>query len=352
MIQRKLIQRIFLAILGLSFGSTVLAQKAEPQADYPVQPLTEFQVQDLPIAELVTNLDVVYAQEHFWTGIHLSPVDAALRAQLELAEDQGVVVSSIEAGSPAEDAGLEPHDLLLTVNGHPVADTDSFVERIQEGEDSATVVLLRGGKELSIEMTPRHRQWDVVTYLVDDQYRIGVALADVDESLRSQLGLPDERGLVVTDVHVESPAAEAGIEVHDILVEFGGKPLAVAEDLTSQIQEVGDRPATMVLVRRGEELRIRVTPAEQSGGTNYLSWIEADVLGFHYLNLDAATGEVIGDLTLDEPQQLGTEQQLEQLIQEMQDLTERMEALQSLIQSEAGGSAEVEEAAGGAGDDE
>jgi S1-C subfamily serine protease len=53
---------------------------------------------------------------------------------------------------------------------------------------------------------------------------IGVTVAPADDTLRSQLRLPAKRGLVVTKVESDAPAAKAGLLVSDVLVEFGGKP--------------------------------------------------------------------------------------------------------------------------------
>lgn len=300
-----------------------------------------------PIAELVVELDdVVFAQERFWTGLQVSPVDPALRAQLDIPEDQGVVVSGVESGSPAEEAGIKVYDVLLTFDGAAVTDAESLLAKQQEaGEGPEQVVLLRGGKRISLELTPRQRQWNVVTYVSGDQFRIGVRVAEADDALRSQLGLSEGQGLVVTEAVEESPAAEVGIRQHDILLEFGGKPLKTAEDLTSQVQEVGDHAATMEFIRKGERQSVRVTPERQSVLANLVEWnVDREVLTPMVVDVQAAVEPLLRETA---------EEQLQNLIREMESLTARMEALQRSLRSPeegaaGGGEAEPE---GGSGED-
>lgn len=307
-------------MLGISLaGRPVSAQDAGPGNV----------IQEVESGQFLTEL--VIAQENLWTGLQLAPVDPALRSQLDLADEEGIVVVSVDSDSPADEAGIQAHDVLLTVGGEPVQDEATLRERIggTDGE-AVSVVLLRGGKRLTVELTPRPRAWDLVTYVMGSQYRIGVRVAEVDESLRSQLGLSEGRGLVVTELIEESPAAKAGIELHDILLEFGGKPLRTTDDLTTQVQEVGDRAATMELIRKGERQSVRVTPEREQP---LVSFVES--VNFTPIDVLLPTIDGVVELVVEPSQDETAEAQLQQLIREMEVLTERMEALQQSLRSPA-----------------
>ncbi len=88
-------------------------------------------------------------------GLSGSTVEAALRAQLDVAEDEGLLVESIEAGSAAESWGFQKHDLVLTVDGQPVdtvADFRRAVESLDEGETAVARIVRRGQRtEVRIE---------------------------------------------------------------------------------------------------------------------------------------------------------------------------------------------------------
>lgn len=105
------------------------------------------------------------------------------------------------------------------------------------------------------------------------KYMIGISCSTVSDELRAHLDLEDEVGLVVSgDPSDGSPAAEAGIEKHDILVYADQDELRSIEDLVEAVQKAGeeDREISLTLVRRGKEIGVDVKPAErkQQGGAN------------------------------------------------------------------------------------
>lgn len=88
----------------------------------------------------------------------------------------------------------------------------------------------------------------------------GLALEAVDASVRAQLKLPEDRGLVATTVRPQGPAWEAGVREQDILLTLGDSPLAKPEDLESKLKDAGDRPAALTLLRKGQPLTLTVQP--------------------------------------------------------------------------------------------
>jgi membrane-associated protease RseP (regulator of RpoE activity) len=216
-------------------------------------------------------LDTEFLFASPWLGVETAPADEALRSQLALPEGQGLVVRSVEAPSPAEKAGLEPNDVILTVDGQPVATPDDLRKQIADkAEKAVSVVLLRGGKRITIEVTPKFGQNLLLDLVNMRKFWLGVTAAQADETLRAQLRLKEKRGLVVTAVEPDSPAAKAGLKPHDLLLEFGGKPLATVEDLQSQVNDVGEKPAGMKLLRGGESITIEVTPAARNPRLNVI----------------------------------------------------------------------------------
>ena len=78
-------------------------------------------------------------------GALLSPVDESLRAQLDIPENQGAVVSKVAAGSVAEALGLRKNDVLLEVDGRKIASPDAAKGAMTK--DSTLLVLRKGKKE-------------------------------------------------------------------------------------------------------------------------------------------------------------------------------------------------------------
>jgi membrane-associated protease RseP (regulator of RpoE activity) len=201
-------------------------------------------------------------------GVEVAPVEAALRAQLGIEENSGVVVTSVAPDSAAAQGGLQAHDLVLTINGEAIAGTEKFHEIIvTEQGKPVSLGLVRQGLPRTLEITLAATPvYELVTSnlllfdAADSRYRIGVTLSEADDTLRSQLRLAAGEGLVVTDVVADSPAAGAGIKPHDVLVKLDGKRLSSVENINAQIQEVADRTVTLAYVRGGQELACEITP--------------------------------------------------------------------------------------------
>lgn len=91
------------------------------------------------------------AQRHPRLGVIVEPLHPALRDQLSVADDQGVLVREVVPDSPAAKVGIKPHDILLEIGGKAVpADPEAFVRLVRElpaGKVGKVVVLRKGKKE-------------------------------------------------------------------------------------------------------------------------------------------------------------------------------------------------------------
>ncbi|MBI1899967.1 MAG: PDZ domain-containing protein [Planctomycetia bacterium] len=306
-------------------------------AQEPPQPKVDVRFEKQPEFSTVV-LDTGFIDASPWLGAETAPADDALRSQLALPGGQGLVVRSVEVGSPAEKAGLEPHDVILTVGGEPVATPEALRQQIADKADKAVpVVVLRGGKRITIEVTPkRAREWEVEVFH-GGKFWIGVTAAEADETLRAQLRLKEKCGLVVTAVEPDSPAGKAGIKPHDLLLEFGGKPLATVEDLQSQVNEVGEKPANMKLLRGGETMTIEITPAARSLRFNSI----VELREVHdSIRFDVVGVPLLGELKIENQAPKDVNQQLAELTELVKKLTEKIDSLERAVKAPAAPSKE------------
>ena len=94
----------------------------------------------------------------YFLGVPVTPVDDTLRIHLRLPVHSGLVVTEVVAGSPAEKAGVKPHDVLLELGGKALTSTEVLIEQIQAAKDKPTpVALLRAGRRMMIDVTPEKR---------------------------------------------------------------------------------------------------------------------------------------------------------------------------------------------------
>jgi membrane-associated protease RseP (regulator of RpoE activity) len=203
-------------------------------------------------------------------GVEVAGVESPLRAHLDLNENVGVLVTNVPNDSEAAKAGLKQHDVIVRLNEETIEGPQKFNDLIgaQQGKE-AKLHILRQGKPAALSITlPNTPVYQLANSyyggfsynIVDNQYRIGVTLAQADDALRSQLRLAKGEGLVVTEIVADGPAAKAGLKQHDVLTQLDGKRLTTVEDCNAQIQEIKDRKVSLTVVRSGKESSIELAP--------------------------------------------------------------------------------------------
>lgn len=95
------------------------------------------------------------AKDRGWLGVSIATVPKALAAQLDT-EDQGILIVNVASDSPADLAGFEAHDIILTVDGEDVVGGVGPAVDLIKGHkpgDNVQVVILRDGQERTLEVT-------------------------------------------------------------------------------------------------------------------------------------------------------------------------------------------------------
>jgi serine protease Do len=110
---------------------------------------------------------------------------------------------------------------------------------------------------------PANLVMEVVEDLREDGYVtrgwLGVMIQGLDADLAAALGLDQPRGALVSGITPDSPAAQAGFEQGDLILEFDGQPIESVRDLTGQVARTAPGTAASVLVlRNGAEETLTV----------------------------------------------------------------------------------------------
>lgn len=205
------------------------------------------------------------------TGAVLLQADSAVKTQLGLPDDRGLVVVHLAPMGPAAQVGLQPNDILLELGDKPLNKTEDvllILEQVPETEKSIDLKLLRSGKPLKIAVRPVRKVLLGSAETPKTEYYIGTPATPIDETLRAHLDLPEGVGLVISDEIVpESPAAKAGLKKNDILLKFGDDELKGVESLVAAIQKTQGKTTTVVYLRKGEKLTAEITPAVRKDET-------------------------------------------------------------------------------------
>ena len=181
-------------------------------------------------------------------GVGIQPITPELAKSLELKETRGVLVGSVEAGGPADKAGIKVEDIITAVGGTRVDDPNALRNRVAAsapGSDVA-ITVLRGGHELQLHAK--------LIELKDDAAG-APSEGGGKETGTGQLGVTVEPrrngpGVVVTEVEPGSPAAEAGLQPEDVILEVNRQAVKSGADLRAGVKSSGSKP-TLLLVSHG-----------------------------------------------------------------------------------------------------
>jgi membrane-associated protease RseP (regulator of RpoE activity) len=152
-----------------------------------------------------------------WIGVHAEPIDDAIKAQLNL-EDR-LIVRAVMPDSPAAKGGLKPHDILLKFGDREIRNLDELLKAVSDNDGKAIkLVVLRAGKESTLDIQPTERPADVRETNSPDRLPVVRALEDwlrepreerlpfVGPGLRYELNaLPGNLSITVTK-HNDEPA--------------------------------------------------------------------------------------------------------------------------------------------------
>ena len=180
-------------------------------------------------------------------GVVVQEVNQDLADSFGLKKPQGALVNSVEKGGPAEKAGLEPGDVILSFDGKTVdrsGDLPLLVTDVKPGQ-RARVEVVRKGANKSIDVTVGEMKEPKVA--ADDREgaapgRLGLAVRPLEADEARAAGV--KSGVVVEAVN--GPAARAGIQQGDVILAINGAPVKGVEDLRAATARAGKSVALLV----------------------------------------------------------------------------------------------------------
>jgi S1-C subfamily serine protease len=93
--------------------------------------------------------------EHAFLGVAPRPLTPEIASQLGINADEGILIFDVPAGSAAANAGVQPGDVLLEIDGTPVASVEDLYAALREKKpgDQVTLKVLRAGQETTLTAT-------------------------------------------------------------------------------------------------------------------------------------------------------------------------------------------------------
>jgi serine protease Do len=201
-----------------------------------------------------------------WLGVQIQPVTAGIADSLGLKKVAGAIVAEPQSGSPAAKAGLESGDIITAVNGTQVKDARDLARTIgmMAPDSSIKLEIVRNGEPRSITATLAQVPNEQQASAGSDSAKptSGVPHLGLQVAPAGEVSGAGEKGVVVTAVEPDGPAAEQGFQAGNVILEVGGKAVASAGDVRNALSEAKSQGKHQVLMRvkMGDATRFVAVP--------------------------------------------------------------------------------------------
>ena len=163
-----------------------------------------------------------------WLGVQIQDVNSNIANALGLQNRNGALISQVIKNSPAEDAGVENQDVVISVNGEKVSDSSQLKNLISAGrpQDKTKLTIIRGGKEKNLTVTlgtrPDQNKLSEVYQYGGTRFDIlGLNVENYENSAKDErLSSYRSKGVIVNEVELNSLAEENNIQPGDIIIEI------------------------------------------------------------------------------------------------------------------------------------
>jgi serine protease Do len=196
---------------------------------------------------------------HARLGVAVQEVNQTLADSFKLDKPEGALVSGVDPGGPADQAGLRAGDVIRKLNGQPI---------VSSGDLPALIGQAAPGEKVSLEVWRQGRREDLTAKLGDASDRkpqiakaddgagkgkLGLALRPLQPQERRDTGV--EAGLLVEDAG--GAAALAGVQPGDVLVAVNGTPVASIDEVRAAVAK-SSKSVALLIQREGNKIFVPV----------------------------------------------------------------------------------------------
>jgi serine protease Do len=188
-----------------------------------------------------------------WLGVMIQKITPELKEKLGLKEGEGALVADVTTGGPAEKAGIERGDVIVSFDGKEVKEMRDlpFIVAATAVGKTVNVEVVRKGEKKSFEVK--------IGELKDEQAaegaqketpKLGMTVEELTPELAKNLGLTERSGIVVVQVEDDSPAAAGGLRPGDVILEIDQGTVKSLEEFNRKIENYKEGDTILLLVKR------------------------------------------------------------------------------------------------------
>ena len=280
-------------VIGLVISITLSAGLAVAQQPAPPAPPSES-------PEELENSFSFFIDGGGFLGVYGEDITSENAGRYRLNQPRGVGITQVIKDSPAEKAGLRKDDVILRVDGENVTSVRKLNRLVSEiaPDHSVRIAISRNGAEQEITATmgkrknstfardlfsqeprvwkfegPGNRMLDNLNvvpfnnhndlmFSLSNSRRIGVSTVALTKQLADYFGIASGRGVLVTNVSEDGPAAKAGIKAGDVITAIDGEAIDSPGDVSRVINRKKEGEVSLTVIRNKSQQTFRVMPRE------------------------------------------------------------------------------------------
>ena len=188
-------------------------------------------------------------------GVTLQPVDSDLAGFYKLKNQQGALITDVIKGSPADMAGLQQEDVIVSYNNLAIENLSTFRNHVALMTPGSNIRLkvIRDGKEMEINVTVQKLP-DEVSGPNTPLHKLGMAVQELTSELSQKLNV-DSKGVVITEVLPGSPAAEAALKAGCVIMAVNRQKVSNMDEFTAALNEAAQNDCVLLMVRQNDLIR-------------------------------------------------------------------------------------------------
>ena len=178
-------------------------------------------------------------------------MDEKLAGYLNVGTKKGVIVTMVEAQSPAEKAGVEESDIILSIEKKRIGSVDEYeaVTKMLAAGDTLHAELWRGGDKKSVTIKTRLFPLELAEDLAIRL--LGIGVDELTQDNRRVYDVSARQGVVIVKVKKQSYLAHIGAEPGDVIRQIDDYSIQDMEDFKKAVIKFRHKNSVVLLLQRG-----------------------------------------------------------------------------------------------------
>jgi serine protease Do len=186
-----------------------------------------------------------------WLGVSVQELTAALAKSLNLKVLKGALVADVTKGGPAEKAGIQRGDVIVSLNGAAVESANDFRNRIAASRVGKRVEigLWHKGERITIQAVVAVYKPSPTMVAVELRNKLGVEVKEISVMEARRMRLDSREGVILTNVNPQGPAGRAGLEPGDVIFQINNQAVRGLKDYNRILEQIQRDEEVLLLVR-------------------------------------------------------------------------------------------------------